>query len=59
LEFPAESETARTKLDVPLAAGVPEIVPELSAKPSPCGRAPEAIEKLYGAVPPLTFTVVL
>ena len=43
----------------PAVLGVPVIVPALSLRRTPAGSCPEASEKLYGAVPPLTFSVAL
>jgi hypothetical protein len=45
LDTPLESETEMAKLKLPLALGVPEMVPELSLRSTPWGSAPEAIEK--------------
>jgi len=46
LEFPLESETETPKLKFPLAVGVPEIAPVLSASATPCGSWPETTAKL-------------
>src|ERR1700716_1997860 len=46
LDCPLESETARPKLKLPLVPGVPEIVPEVPLRATPCGSAPDAIAKL-------------
>jgi hypothetical protein len=40
-----ESETEMAKLKLPLALGVPEMVPELPLRSTPWGSAPVAIEK--------------
>jgi hypothetical protein len=40
------SFTAAMKVEVPLAVGVPEITPVDSARVSPAGNAPEAIDHL-------------
>jgi hypothetical protein len=41
LDAPLESETETPKLKLPLAVGVPEIVPVLSASDTPCGSWPD------------------
>lgn len=51
-----ESFTVAVMLNVPLAVGVPEIVP-LLASVSPAGSAPEVIDHAYGAVPPAACSV--
>ena len=50
----ALSVTLRVKLDDPAAEGVPEIV--LPERLKPAGRAPVAMEKVNGGVPPVAFT---
>jgi len=40
------SVTVAVKLKVPLAEGVPEIVPELAARVSPAGRLPAVIDQV-------------
>ena len=47
------SATVTVKLNVPVAVGVPEITPEVVARVSPEGRAPDVIDQAYGAMPPL------
>lgn len=59
LDAPLESETEMAKLKLPLAPGIPEMVPEVSLRSTPWGSAPDATAKVYGAVPPVTATVAL
>ena len=40
------SLTVAVKLDVPLAVGVPEMIPVVAAKVSPAGRLPEVIDQV-------------
>jgi hypothetical protein len=47
------------KLYVPVAVGWPVIVPVVVLRAKPAGRFPHEMEKVYGAVPPLTVNVVL
>lgn len=47
------SVTVAVKLDIPLAAGVPEIRPVLAAKVRPAGRLPAVMDQVYGEAPPL------
>lgn len=50
--------TWTVKLLAPLPVGVPEIAPaEESVRPA--GKLPEAIDHVYGVVPPLAVSVVL
>ena len=51
------SATVAVKEKVPLADGVPEIVPVADARASPEGKLPEVIDHEYGAVPPLACNV--
>jgi hypothetical protein len=53
-DTPLESTTETAKLKLPLALGVPETTPVLSPSTMPGGSWPDSVEKLYGAVPPLT-----
>jgi len=50
----ALSVTLRVKLDDPAAPGVPEIV--LPARVKPTGRAPLAMENVYGGDPPVALS---
>jgi hypothetical protein len=55
-----ESFAVAVKLKVPLAVGVPEIVPEAVAVPcklKPVGRLPVVTLHVTGNVPPLAATV--
>jgi hypothetical protein len=54
-----ESATVKVKLAVPLAVGLPEIIPVDAARLSPDGSVPEVIVHLYGLVPPVALSVVL
>ena len=47
------------KLLVPVPVGVPEIAPVLDPSPSPAGKDPEAIDQVYGVVPPVAASVSL
>jgi len=47
----AESVTLAVKLKVPVAVGVPEIIPE-EPRVRPVGRVPEERDQVYGVVPP-------
>ncbi len=53
------SVTCTVKLLVPNAVGVPEITPVLDASKRPVGRVPEAIDQVYGVVPPVATSVAL
>src|SRR6267143_1216582 len=44
-DVPLESETESAKLKVPLALGVPEMVPEVALRTTPFGSSPDAREK--------------
>ncbi len=46
LDSPLESETEMAKAKLPLALGVPEMVPDLSPSRTPWGSAPDATEKV-------------
>ena len=50
------SRTLTTKAKVPAVEGVPEMVPAM-LRLSPVGREPEAIDQLYGVVPPVAAKV--
>jgi hypothetical protein len=43
------------KLELPAAAGVPEIAPPALID-NPAGRLPDVTDQLYGGVPPVAFT---
>lgn len=47
------SFTVTPKEKLPLTEGVPEIIPVAGARLSPAGRAPDVMDQVYGAVPPL------
>jgi hypothetical protein len=47
------SFTVAVKLEVPLALGVPEMVPVVAARVSPAGRLPELIDHVYDGLPPV------
>ena len=53
------SVTRTVKLLVPVPVGVPEITPVLDASASPAGRVPDAMDQVYGGVPPVAASVVL
>ena len=53
------SETWTVKVDVPLAVGVPEIVPVAPSKMIPAGGAPFVIDHVYGNVPPVAASVTV
>src|SRR5208283_5897626 len=53
-----ESVTLAVKLKVPVAVGVPEIVPVAADNVRPVGNAPELMLQLNGVVPPLAPIVV-
>ena len=53
---PVESDTSTVKLVVPVLVGVPNRYPEGSIV-SPVGRLPEATDKEYGPIPPVTRRV--
>ncbi len=46
LDSPLESETAMAKLDVPVAVGVPEMIPDVPPRAKSVGSSPEARENL-------------
>jgi hypothetical protein len=46
------SFTVAVKLEVPVAVGVPEMVPVVAARLSPAGRLPELIDHVYEGLPP-------
>jgi hypothetical protein len=52
----AESFTCTVTVDVATLVGVPEKTPPLE-NVIPAGKVPEAIEYVYGGVPPLAPTV--
>ena len=45
LDVPTESETRMVKLKLPVAVGVPEMVPVADPRSRPVGRLPDASEK--------------
>ena len=47
------SFTVAVKLEVPVAVGVPEMVPVVAARLSPAGRLPELIDHVYDGLPPV------
>jgi hypothetical protein len=40
-------------LEVPVAVGVPEIIPVVAARLNPAGRVPAVIDQVYAGVPPV------
>ena len=46
MDTPLESETKMAKLKLPVAVGVPEMVPVAVPRSKPVGNAPDASEKL-------------
>lgn len=54
-----ESVTSAVNGKLPVTVGVPEITPVVAAKLNPAGRAPELMLQVYGAVPPLSESVVV
>jgi hypothetical protein len=46
------SVTVAVKFDVPVAVGVPEIMPVVAARVSPAGSVPAVIDHVYPGVPP-------
>jgi hypothetical protein len=53
------SVTFTRKVLVPVPVDVPEITPVVVASASPVGRVPEAMDQLYGVVPPVAASVSL
>ena len=51
------SATLTVKLEVPVAVGLPEMVPEL-LKLRPAGRLPEETDQVYGVLPPVAARLV-
>lgn len=51
------SVTVAVKLAVPLAVGVPEMIPVAGTRVSPAGRLPVVIAQAYGPVPPVALRV--
>jgi hypothetical protein len=47
------SVTVVVKVEVPVAVGVPEMVPVVAARVRPAGRLPELIDHVYDGVPPV------
>jgi hypothetical protein len=47
------SVTVAVKFEVPVAVGVPEMVPLVAARVSPAGRLPEVMDHVYAGVPPV------
>jgi hypothetical protein len=58
-DAPSVSETLAVKLEVPVAAGVPVIVPVDELRESPAGNAPEEIDQVNAPVPPVAVIVWL
>jgi hypothetical protein len=56
---PWESVTLTVKLDVPVAEGVPEIVPVELPRDNPAGSEPLITDQLYGVMPPVAARVWL
>jgi hypothetical protein len=54
-----ESVTVTPKLDVPVAVGLPEIVPLDALRTRPAGSSPDEVAYVYGAVPPPTASGTL
>lgn len=57
-ERPLASETETVKPKLPAAAGIPENVPLVAPRTTPDGNSPEGAAKRYGAVPPVTVSVL-
>jgi hypothetical protein len=55
----SESVHFTVKLDVPVAVGVPLIVPLDEPRERPVGSLPEEIDHAYGVTPPVAATVAL
>src|SRR5579863_3335805 len=55
---PFASFTATVKVLAPVPVGVPLMAPELLFKLSPAGKDPEAIDQVYGVVPPVAASWV-
>ena len=53
----SESLTVTVKVEVPVALGVPEIVPLPELMESPSGKLPLVMLHAYGCTPPLAATV--
>jgi hypothetical protein len=51
-----ESVAVTAKSEVPLAVGVPEMIPVLGSRESPAGNAPLLTAQEYGPVPPAAHT---
>jgi hypothetical protein len=56
---PVASFTAIVTLYVPAVDGVPEIVAVATPRPRPVGSNPDAIDQVYGAVPPMADSIAL
>ena len=54
-----ESVTCTVKLLVPLAVGVPVMVPALALKDRLVGKLPALRDQVYGVVPPTAASVAL
>jgi hypothetical protein len=50
------SVTVAVKAEVPIAVGLPEIVPEVAARVRPAGSLPELIDQVYDGVPPVAVS---
>lgn len=55
----ALSVTETEKLEVPVAVGVPVIIPVVAPSESPAGRLPLETLQVYGAVPPEAVNAAL
>ncbi len=51
--------TVKVVVLFPFCVGVPEITPVLAASDRPEGSVPEAMDHVYGVVPPLALNVAL
>jgi len=51
------SLTVAVKLVVPVADGIPEMMPVVAASVRPAGRLPTLIDHVYAGVPPLACSV--
>jgi hypothetical protein len=55
---PEESVTLTVKWNVPVLAGLPEMVPAAD-NARPAGRLPDATDQWYGGVPPAADRVIV
>ncbi len=51
-DWPSESVTTRSKVEVPSEVGVPETSPVVVSRVRPAGRVPLATDQVSGPVPP-------